>query len=70
MHTCHLLQVVLISAFLLHGSVYMLLCWVTVVPLLISYSRATDINTKTMAIPVPHYLRVPLMVACLGFGEH
>lgn len=60
------LQVVLVSGYLLHGSVYTLLCWVTVLPLLISYSRAADANMKTMAVTVPQHLRVPLVVACLG----
>uniref|UniRef100_A0A383VBY9 Uncharacterized protein n=1 Tax=Tetradesmus obliquus TaxID=3088 RepID=A0A383VBY9_TETOB len=59
-------QVVLVSGYLLHGSVYTLLCWVTVLPLLISYSRAADANMKTMAVTVPQHLRVPLVVACLG----
>jgi hypothetical protein len=63
-------QVVLLSAFMLHGSVYMLLCWVTVLPVLISYSRIADVSMKALVMPLPQHLRPPVALACIGLGKN
>lgn len=55
-------------AVLSYSSVYMLLCWVTLIPLLISYSRATDISSKAPHKAVPRQLHLPLVVATVGLG--
>jgi hypothetical protein len=54
---------------MLHGSVYMLLCWVTVMPVLISCSRVADVSMKASAKPLPQHLQAPIVAACVGLGE-
>jgi hypothetical protein len=54
---------------MVHGSVYMLLCWVTVMPVLISCSRVADVSMKASAKPLPQHLQAPIVAACVGLGE-
>eukprot|EP00775_Hariotina_reticulata_P010669 gene10669-10828_t len=64
--TLNTLQVLLLAGVLLHSSVYMVLCWVTVVPLLLELSRVADVSSKTAWRAIPQQQQLPLAAAVAG----
>lgn len=63
-------QVLLVMAILSYSSVYMLLCLITVAPILIGFSRLADvISSKGWTRHIPAQLQLPLAAACTGLGK-
>lgn len=66
-HSC--LQLLLVMWVLEHSSVFLLCCWVTVVPLLLGASRAADVARTRWLLPESGKQLPWLAAAAVGLGE-
>lgn len=64
-----LLQLLLVMWALEHASVFLLLCWVTVVPLLLGVTRAADVAKRRWLVALANKQLPWLAVAAAGLGE-
>lgn len=64
-----MLQLLLVMWALEHGSVFLLLCWVTTAPLLLSVTRASDVAKKRWLVPLPSKQWPWVAAAAAGLGE-
>jgi len=63
------LQLLLVMGVLEHTSVFLLLCWVLVVPLLLGVTRVADVARKRWLLPLDGKQLPCLAVAAAGLGE-
>lgn len=62
-------QLLLVMGVLEHASVFLLLCWVLVVPLMLGLTRAADVARKRWLLPVPSKQLPWIAAAAAGLGE-
>lgn len=63
------LQLLLVMGVLEHTSVFLLLCWVLVVPLLLGVTRVADVARKRWLLPLDGKQLPCMAVAAAGLGE-
>jgi hypothetical protein len=66
---CAVLQLLLVMWVLEHSSVYLLLCWLLVVPLLLGVTRAAHVAKRSWLVPLQASQLPWLAAAAAGLGE-
>lgn len=66
---CALLQLLLVMWVLEHASVFLLLCWLVVVPLLLGVTRAAHVAKRSWLQPLQASQLPWLAAAAAGLGE-